>query len=50
MDLAHPLYEDGAKTFWDVACRPVLERGKRVSRRRGRRWGGGEGDGEEGEK
>jgi len=45
MDLSHSLYMDGAKTFWDVACRPVLERGKRVTRR-----GGGEGYGEEEEK
>ena len=45
MDLSNSLYVDGAKTFWDVACRPVLERGKRVTRR-----GGGEGYGEEEEK
>ena len=48
MDLSHPLYEDGAETFWDVASRPVLERVKRVAGRR-RRRGRGEGGGDDGE-
>ena len=49
MDFSHPLHEYGAKTFWDVASRPVLERVKRVAgRRRGRRVRG-EGGGDDGE-
>ena len=41
MDLSHSLDQDGAKTFWDVACRPVLERVERIPGRRER-----DGDGE----